>query len=197
MSTTAIKKDFRVYYDLDEYLFETVSQRFVKDRSLDAFDFFCIIIWKANRSKTKVLKRLLAHANSADLDLAVRTLVAAIAAAPTPKEKLRVLVVDWGFLVPTASAILTVLYPNDFTVYDVRVCDILGDFHWVANRTNYESIWTAYTQYIVAVREKAPVEFTLRDKDRWLWGRSFYTELQEDIATKFSRTRKVPTGEEA
>ena len=187
MNNTA-STDFRTYYDLEKYLFDTVAPRFAEQHSLSAFDFFCIIIWKANRSKTKVVKRLLAHSNSADLDVAVNALVSAIATAPTPKEKLRVLVIDWGFLLPTASAILTVLYPNDFTVYDIRVCDMLGDFHRVANRTNYENIWTGYTQYIAAVREKAPAEFSLRDKDRWFWGRSFHDELQQDIREKFART---------
>jgi len=180
--------DFRTFYDLETYLFDAVSPRFAADHTLTAFDFFCIIIWKANRSKTKVVKRLLAHASSSDLDLAVKALVAAIAAVPTPKEKLQVLVANWGFLLPTASAILTVLYPDDFTVYDVRVCDMLGDFHRLANKTNYENIWAGYTQYIAVVRKKAPAEFSLRDKDRWLWGCSFYNELQQDIREKFTRT---------
>jgi len=184
--------DFRTYYDLERYLFDTVSPRFARDHTLNAFDFFCIIIWKANRAKTKVVKRLLAHDNSADLNTAVKGLVTTIAAAPTSKQKLQILINDWGFLLPMASAILTVLYPEEFTVYDIRVCDVLNNFHSVANKFKFESIWTGYSQYIAAVREKGPTALSLRDKDRWLWGESFYNELREDIATNFSRTRKVP-----
>ena len=32
---------------------------------------------------------------------------------------------DWKLRLPTASAVLTVLYPEDFTVYDQRVCKML------------------------------------------------------------------------
>jgi hypothetical protein len=41
--------DFRTYYDLETYLFDTVSRRFAEEHTLTAFDFFCIVIWKANR----------------------------------------------------------------------------------------------------------------------------------------------------
>lgn len=46
-----------------------------------------------------------------------------------------------------ASAILTVLYPNDFTVYDIRVCDELKDFHGLKHTTNFENIWSGYQAY--------------------------------------------------
>jgi hypothetical protein len=38
------------------------------------------------------------------------------------------------------------------------------------------------------VKKAAPAEFKLRDKDRWLWGRSFCEELRQDIRDKFART---------
>lgn len=53
--------DYATYYDLEGYLFSEVSGRFQRDRRLSAFDFFCVVIWKANRSKSKVARRLLAH----------------------------------------------------------------------------------------------------------------------------------------
>lgn len=189
--------DFRTYYDLERTLFEIISPRFEAERSLTAFDFFCIVIWKANRAKSKIARRLLAHGNYTDLDSAVRTLSSEIANTPSSKDKLHVLIGRWGFLLPMASAILTVLYPADFTVYDARVCDMLGDFKWVVNRTRYDDLWDGYARYSAAVKQAAPAELSLRDKDRWLWGKSFFEELQEDIATKFSRTRKLPAEEQA
>jgi hypothetical protein len=119
--------DFSRYYNLETYLFQEVSERFENERTLCAFDFFCIVIWKANRAKSKVAKRLLAQGHP-NLECAVAALVAAIDNTDNKKDKLGVLVNDWGFRLPMASAILTVLYPADFTVYDVRVCDVLGDF---------------------------------------------------------------------
>ena len=51
--------DYVRYYDLESYLFEDVRQQFQSEGSLSAFDFFSIVIWKANRAKSKIAKRLL------------------------------------------------------------------------------------------------------------------------------------------
>jgi hypothetical protein len=96
---------------------------------------------------------------------------------------------DWGFLLPMASAILTVLYPHDFTLYDIRVCGALGDFQLVQNRTHYDDLWDGYSKYVAAVKSAGPAALSLRDKDRWLWGKSFHEQLQQDIEQKFSRTK--------
>jgi len=45
--------DYLEYYDLERYLFENVHQRFHLEHSLGAFDFFSIVIWKANRAKSQ------------------------------------------------------------------------------------------------------------------------------------------------
>src|SRR5205823_4324908 len=106
--------DFRAYYDLEGYLFETVSVRFADHGTLSAFDFFCIVIWKANRAKSRVARRLLAHGPYHDLDSAVSALLAEISTAATAKDRLCVLIQGWGLLLPMASAILTVLFPEEF-----------------------------------------------------------------------------------
>ena len=46
--------NFLQYYDLEAYLFNVVAVRYTKNKTLTAFDFFCIVIWKANRAKSKV-----------------------------------------------------------------------------------------------------------------------------------------------
>ena len=125
--------DYRSFYHLESYLERTVKARFERDGELSAFGFFCIVIWKANRAKTKVATRLL-RATSNDLDGAARELTRAIAAAPTKRRKMEVLVKEWKFRLPMASAILSVLYPKDFTVYDVRVCNVLGGFRSLRTR---------------------------------------------------------------
>ena len=56
--------DYLRYYDLETYLFEDVRRRFHAERSLSAFDFFSIVIWKANRAKSKIAHRLLSKAAS-------------------------------------------------------------------------------------------------------------------------------------
>jgi len=44
--------DYIKYYDLENYVLTDVRDKFYRDRYLTAFDFFCIVIWKANRAKT-------------------------------------------------------------------------------------------------------------------------------------------------
>ena len=53
------ENDFIKYYDLESYIFEGVNTKFHKYGFLSAFDFFTIIIWKANRAKSKISKRIL------------------------------------------------------------------------------------------------------------------------------------------
>ncbi len=176
--------DYARYYDLESYLFGEVSQRFTNTRQLSAFDFFCIVIWKANRSKSKVAKRLLAQGHG-DLLSAVQALTAALIQAQDNQARLRVLIEGWGFRLPMASAILSVLFPNDFTVYDVRVCEVFNDFKDAQYKTRFEDLWSRYSAYVSRVREAVPNAESLRAKDRYLWGQSFHNQLERDIAGSF------------
>jgi len=176
--------DYLKFYDLESYLFNDVKNNFHKNKFLDAFDFFCIIIWKANRAKSKHSSRMLN--GKSNLDVVVRELTSEIYNATNDKVRLRTLMNDrWKFLLPTATAILAVLYPEEFTVYDIRVCGQLGAFSDLGNRTNFNSIWEGYEEFRQAVRNIEPKEHSLRDKDRYLWGKSFAEQLENDIKNNF------------
>ncbi len=181
--------EFRKYYDLATYLFDEVSPRFSRNGTISVFDFFCIVLWKANRAKSKVASRLLSKRRS-NLEDAVSALVFQIHRAVDDKERLRILIEDWGFRLPMASAILTVLYPQSFTVYDVRVCESLGDFAQLQHRINFETIWSGYSRYVQCVLNSVPEDVALREKDKELWGRSFATNLQRDIDSGFQRDKE-------
>jgi hypothetical protein len=72
--------DFLGYYNLEPYLFDIVSPRFHQEGSLNAFDFFSIVIWKANRAKSRIAKRLLSQAPSyTDLEAAVFAITTGLA----------------------------------------------------------------------------------------------------------------------
>ena len=142
-----MENDYLQYYDLEKYLFTTVHDRFHKQGSLGCFDFFCIIIWKANRAKSKIARRILAQ-YPGSIENAISELTAGIFNSTSEKEKLKYLVQDCGFRIPMASAILTVLYPEIFTIYDVRVCDSLSEFHNIANTVSYTHL-TLPTKRIV------------------------------------------------
>jgi hypothetical protein len=173
------------FYTLESYLFNTVHRRFAEQDYLGAFDFFCIVIWKANRAKTKVAKRLLGDSTKS-LDEVVIELTKAIAAEKTPKDKMRLLMFgSIRFRLPMASAILTVLYPDEFTVYDYRVCDMLKGFRNLSNLMNIDRLWEGYSAFKSAVISNTPPGLSLRERDRYLWGKSFRDQLTNDVATAF------------
>jgi hypothetical protein len=174
--------DFVQYYWLERYLFEDVRQRFHTEHSIGAFDLFSIVIWKANRAKSHIAHRLLAQHR--DLERAARQLSAGLWKATTERERLELLMRDWGFRLPVASAILTVLWPDQFTVYDERVCSEVGDFSWLANRKP-ERVWESYCAFRESVRRVAPPHLGLRDQDRFLWGRSTARQLERDLKSGF------------
>lgn len=174
------------FYNLESYLFDTVRQRFASEGHLDAFDFFCIVIWKANRAKSRIAKKLLKASEGTTLDEAVLELTKGIAAQETPAEKLRFLMSDKSrFLLPMATAILSVLYPEDFTIYDYRVCEVLGNFEKLSNITKFDKVWQGYMDFKRAVESQSPEGLSLRDKDRYLWGMSFARQLRSDVASGF------------
>jgi hypothetical protein len=114
MSAREDTLDYHKYYDLDSYLFETVGSAFHRDGYLSAFDFFCIVIWKANRAKSRMAKKVLAG-ELASFDAAVRELTRGIAERPVPRDKLCYLIGKWGLWLPMASAVLAVINRDEFT----------------------------------------------------------------------------------
>lgn len=180
------------YYSLESYLFEDISRRFHADHLIGAFDFFSIVIWKANRAKSKIAHKLLIRdpMGRQDLEAIVRDLTCSLYDASDHKERLRLLIKDWGFALPMASAILSVLWPDDFTVYDTRVCDQLGKFHNLYNWTDFDKIWEGYLEFKASVTARSPHGLSLRDQDRYLWGKAVIEQLQSDIEHRFRHDEK-------
>ena len=186
--------DYHRYYDLETYLFEDVSRNFRDAGSIGAFDLFSIVIWKANRAKSITARRLLKHALSGEtLDALCHRFTREVALAADPEARfMRVVGVPWGFSLPMASAILTVLYPDTFTVYDYRVCEELHDFDSLANVTDLGRLWSGYTRFLAAVRA-ASSEPSLRGKDRFLIGRSMAHQLDRDIEAWWQQAQGATT----
>ena len=181
--------DYLRLYDLEKYLLDDVRSSFEDTGRLSAFEFFCIIIWKANRAKSRVAQRLRLQdgEHRDDLDAIVADLTSSLKRTEQGKERMRVLIEKWAFRLPMASAILTVLYPDEFTVYDTRLCDELGNHHAVRNRTRFDDLWSGYEAYVADVRQREPDVPGLRGKDRTLWAKSFEKQLKDDIATLFGK----------
>jgi hypothetical protein len=182
-------EDYLSYYDLETYLFNTIHARFHKEQKLDSFDLFSIIIWKANRSKSKLAHRLIKKTRS--LDAAADQFTHALFEADSHEARLKLAMESWGFYLPMASAILTVLWPDDFTVFDSRVCQELsllklGDFSNLGNLI-VKNLWPKYCAYCEAVKKAVPQYSSLRDKDRFLWGQSAARQLVIDVKNGFLR----------
>jgi hypothetical protein len=174
------------YYHLEDYLFEDVHDHFHSQGQLGAFDFFSIIVWKANRAKSLIGHKLISHSKGkTDLEAIVRTLTTSLYKAGEHKERMRLLIEDWKFSLPMASAILAVLYPDEFTVYDYKVCDILQDFHRLKNLTKFDKLWSAYGSFCARVKAETPQILNLREKDRYLCGKYDAERLKENIEKCF------------
>ena len=177
--------DFETRYNEEGYLFDVIGPRFRKQGWLNAYDLFAIVRWKANRAISKVAK-VLVRVSAKPLDKAARELTADLAGAASPRDRFYILSDKWNLRLPMASAILTVLYPNDFTVYDVRACEMLGDFEKLAYRTGTEAKWQGYLEFKAAVEANTPPHLSLRDKDRYLWARSRHDGLERFIRRDFA-----------
>ena len=182
-------KEFKRYYNLEKYLFEELGEKFQRDQNLNVFDFFCIVIWKANRAKSKVAYRI--RSKEQDLEKAIMEITQSIYQATDDKQRLFILMEVWKLRLPMSTAILSVLYPDRFTVYDYRVCEQIGEYRDLGNKINFDSIWMGYCQYKDSVHEFFASEDQLREKDKCLWGKSFHDDLMEDIRKGFPVKSKI------
>lgn len=182
------------YYDLEAYLFEDVTKQFHEHGSIGAFDFFSVVVWKANRAKSVTAKRLRKAKRAGEsLDALCHRLTAELFKAQNAESRFKLLTrPPWSFALPMASAILAVLYPDEFTVYDYRVCEELRDFSKLTNITDQNRLWSGYSKFLAAVRA-ASTEANLRDKDRYLSGRSSAKQLESEIRTWFEPVTATTT----
>lgn len=171
--------DYRKFYDLEQYLFTEVGPGFREHGTLSPIDFYLILAWKSNRAKN-ITKNRLAAKRSGGFEQACREISGELSSASSPEERLAVLMKEWNFQLPTATAILTILYPEYFTIYDVRVCRELGDFSNLINLKFSTKLWNKLQAYNRAVQAASPRGLLLRDCDKFLWGKSFYEQALMD-----------------
>jgi hypothetical protein len=181
-----VTRAFERQYDEEAHLFDVVGPQFRQTGDLDAYGFFFIVRWKANRAIGKIARRLI-QVSGSDLEKAAAELGRDVFRAKDACERFRIVSTKWRMRLPMASAILTVLYPDEFTVYDSRVCKELDQFHDLHLRHNVGDRWSGYLEFKAAVERSTPAGLSLRDKDRYLWARSRHKALEHGIATCFRR----------
>ena len=195
LSTVSIK-NYLEYYWLEKYIEKKVKSAFVENNFLTAEQFFSIIFWKSKRPAKRIRAGL--------LNVAIKELTEAIDKEKDHDAKLDILLKRDGFDIAMASAVLTILYPKIFTVYDYRVRDQLNkrieklnkgsktklekvrDLSTVSNRQEKKKL---YWEYVELVRS-AGTELSLRDCDRALWAKSWYEDLQDFIGSVNKPSRK-------
>ena|SRR3989344_8264472 len=187
-------KNFLKYYWLEEYLEREVRPFFEEKGYLTAEQFFAIIEWKNPRfGKTK-----LSYMEDKD----IRELTKNIGESIRSKEQqLEILLRNGGknrkgIRLATASAILTILYPDSFTVYDIRVRKQLAkNKEWKLMRRedgeyapeditgSKDEIGRYINEYIPKVskvgQKLSSQKLSLRDCDRFLWAKDWYEDLQD------------------
>ena len=179
--------DYCKYYDLESYLFDDVVKNFHDRHYLTGHEFFCIVMWKANRAKHRIAKKL---EKGGSIEASIKKLTSSIYKSSARKDKLAVLINDYHFYLPTASTILSVLYQDDFSVYDFKVCDILEQkyntkkFHKMRNWRNFERLWKGYEEYSQKILELSG-KTCYREADKYLWGKAFYEQLGKDLSRNF------------
>ena len=159
-------------YDLEGYLFNRVSKWFEQQGTLSDYDFYAIVIWKSNRAKTKV-KRGLSEAGTT-----VSSLMREVYEAKRQEDKVDVLLIIWGIGLAMASAILTVCYPEKFTVLDYRAWQTLRHNSVADLPERYPQSSADYLEYCSACRQFAErMGLSLRNLDRALWAKSWEDDL--------------------
>jgi thermostable 8-oxoguanine DNA glycosylase len=161
-------------YDIEDYLFDEVRKRFEEKDTLEPFDFFAIVAWKSNRTKTKIRRGL------DDAGKTVQGLMSEVAQAETSRDKVEVLLQVWGIGLAMASAILTVCDPETFTVLDYRAWETLRAASVQGLPEDYPATPDEYLDYCRVCRQLAErVGMSLRNLDRALWAKSWRDDLRK------------------
>jgi hypothetical protein len=184
--------DYRKYYDsnIEEYIFNVISKKF-KD-GLDAIDFFIICNWKSNRILKLIYNGLKEKCKKENLNIADYTKQLTINIYEADDDKRLDLLIDIeGIHLAMASAILTVLDKEKYTIYDFRACEHrdLKQFKKLKDKEKGKITWKDYKEYIDAVKKIQKEEniINLRETDKALWGKSFMDDLKNNIKDGFKK----------
>jgi hypothetical protein len=98
--------DYQKFTRLGEYLIKEVGPRFRATGKIDPVDLFLIFIWKANRAKTKMRDKLKRNPQAkGSFRKATDQIAVALQNTNDMQEKLAILMRDWKFQLPMASAV--------------------------------------------------------------------------------------------
>lgn len=182
------------YYWLEKKFFPEVYNFFHEKGYITPEHFFSIVVWKSIRPR-KLIKHGLLR-NGETINNAVHNLSKKIFKAKSKEEKLEILLGNKekkqpkqkGFQLAMASAVLTILYPEEFTIYDRRVrSQLINPQNRIKNYSDITSsqkvVEKYFHEYIPQVLKlggkiSGNKQLSLRDCDRLLWAKSWHEDLE-------------------
>jgi len=168
------------FYDDEKLLFEKVGPEFLRGIDPSAMQFETLLGWKSERPGDAHWMRLM-NICGGTMEDAVAAICADIRSAEDHKGRLKVLIRKWQFALPTAVTILTVFYPEFFTMYDVRTRHQTGTENW-SGRTFTPALWEHYCEFKDKIVALAPPGLSLRDADRYVMGKDTYEAREKKLA---------------
>lgn len=161
-------KKYIALYDIEKYLFEVIGPRTKTAGYMTFDDFYKICMWKSARQKQRYIKN--------------KTVIEAVTkeafSKQDEKEKIKILCDKLeGVGIPTASAILTIVFPEKYAIVDIRCISILREKLDI-KISKYISIYT-WLEYLKVMREISKENnITPRELDMAFF--AMHRELLED-----------------
>jgi hypothetical protein len=176
------------FYNEETLLFEKIGPEFQRGKDPSVIDFETLLAWKSDRPGDAHWMRLSNICTT--IEDAVAGLCADIRSAENHEARLNVLMRKWGFLLPTAATILTVFYPEFFTMYDERTRRQTSTENWSQRRFT-PKLWKHYCEFKDKIIALASPGLTLRDADRYVMGKDTY-ELRKEKLARIARGEGKP-----
>jgi len=169
------------FYDDENLLFEKVGPEFRQGIDPSAMYFETLLGWKSERPGDAHWMRLMKICGGTMEDT-VAAICADIRSAADDKARLEVLIRKWQFYLPTAATILTVFYPEVFTMYDKRTRNQTGTKDWSHRRKFTPALWQHYCEFKDKIVALAPPDLKLRDADRYVMGKDTAESRERKLA---------------
>ena len=136
MKTDDLKKYIELY-DIERYLFDIIGPKANKRGYLTFEEFYKICMWKSARQKQKYIS----VKNRNDIEAITKDALA----EQNEKERIKKLCELDGVGIPTASAILTVIFPEKYAVIDIRCLEMLREkFNYKISKLTSLKSWMEY-----------------------------------------------------
>lgn len=129
-------KKYLALYNIEDYVFKVIGRKARKRGCLTFNEFYCIGMWKSARQKPNYLKN----------KKLVKFLTKEAFKQPDEKKKITSLLIMRGVGIPTASALLTVVYPDKYAIIDIRCVEMLKKLGFKLKSSMTLKNWLNYLQ---------------------------------------------------